>query len=153
MRYSEDPPYEVVSTKDVSFKELQEMGRFARYWDLISNSGNFQEARKLLLASDESPFRAFFAFSAWLFQRVGKRSSINLKTLAELVFTYLTDVCGGVHGDIGPIVARDYTRGGRSDLPRILAPYASADVAVMGKVLSLKRQQRTLTLQSSGIEE
>jgi hypothetical protein len=147
MRYSEDPPYEVVSTKDVSFKELQEMGR------LVANSGNFLEARELLLATHESPFQAFFHFSSWLFLQVGKRSSINLKTLAELVFAYLTNVRGGGIEDIGPIVARDYERGGRSDLPRVLAPYASSHMAVGERVLALKRQQRTLLSQSQGVGE
>jgi hypothetical protein len=153
MRYSEDPPYEVVSTKEVSFKELQEMGRFARYWDLVANSGNFLESRERLLATHESPFQAFFHFSSWLFLQVGKRSSINLKTLAELVFAYLTNVRGGGIEDIGPIVARDYERGGRSDLPRVLAPYASSHMAVGERVLALKRQQRTLLSQSQGVGE
>lgn len=146
MRYSEDSPYEVVSTRDVSFKELQQMGRFARYWDLVANSGNFVESRGLLLAQDPSPFKAFFAFSEWLFSRVGKRSSINLKTLAELVYTYLTDERGGERDIIGLVVARDYLRGGRNDLPRSLAPYAPAEKTQAEKVLSLKRQQRAAGL-------
>ena len=153
MRYSEDSPYEVVSTKDVSFKELQEMGRFARYWDLVANSGNFLEARERLLSTRESPCQAFFHFSLWLFQQVGKRSSINLKTLAELVFTYLTISHGGTADEIGQIVARDYERGGRSDLPRVLAPYASSHMAAGEKVLAFKRQQRTLSSQSQGVGE
>jgi hypothetical protein len=146
MRYSEDPPYEVVITRDVSFKELQQMGRFARYWDLVANSGNFMESRSLLLALDPSPFKAFFAFSEWLFGRVGKRASINLKSLTELVYTYLTDERGGPCDEIGPVIALDYSRGGRSDLPRVLASYAPAGSVRSEKVLSLKRQQRAAGL-------
>jgi radical SAM superfamily enzyme YgiQ (UPF0313 family) len=142
MRFSDEPPYEVLKTKDVSFKELQQMGRFARYWDLVANSGNFVESRPLLLACGSTPFDAFFAFSEWLFSKVGRRASINLKTLSELVFEYLVTVQGGEGDSVGEIVARDYQRGGRSDLPRSLAAYASGHKGGEARVLALKRQQR-----------
>lgn len=143
MRFSDEPPYEVLQTRDVSFQELQRMGRFARYWDLVSNSGNFIESRPLLLSGAEGPFKAFFAFSEWLYQKVGRRSSINLKTLSELVFEYLVSINAGSRSDIGTVVARDYMRGGRADLPRALMPYAG-EKRGSEKVLSLKRQQRVV---------
>ena len=142
MRFSDEPPYEVLQTRDVSFKELQQMGRFARYWDLVANSGNFLESRPVLLASGPTSFDAFFAFSEWLFSKVGRRASINLKTLSELVFEYLVTVQGGERDPVGEIVARDYQRGGRSDLPRSLAAYASGQKGGEARVLALKRQQR-----------
>lgn len=143
MRFSDEPPYEVLQTRDVSFQELQRMGRFARYWDLVANSGNFIESRPLLLRGEKGPFKAFFAFSEWLYGRVGRRSSINLKTLSELVFEYLLSMNAGEGAELGAIVARDYTRGGRADLPRALAPYAG-EKREHEKVLSLKRQQRAV---------
>ena len=145
MRFADEPPYEVVQTKDVSFKELQQMGRFARYWDLVANSGNFLESRPLILATGPTPFDAFVAFSKWLFSKVGRRASINLKTLSELVFEYLSVVHGRERDAIGEIVARDYMRGGRSDLPRTLGPYAGERKKGEGRVLALKRQQRSLS--------
>jgi len=146
MKFSDEPPYEILQTKDVSFKELQKMGRFARYWDLVANSGNFLESRAHLLQAGSTPFDAFFAFSEWLYSKVGRRASINLKTLSELVFEYLVmsgEGSGNTH-EIGRMVARDYTRGGRFDLPRVLAPYAPETESNNDKVLSLKRQQRTI---------
>lgn len=145
MKFAEEPPYEVLETRDVSFKELQIMGRFARYWDLVANSGNFVESRPLLLSTKETPFEAFYQFSEWLFSQVGRRASINLKTLAELVFNYMVDVVGRDRNLVGRVVARDYMRGGRSDLPRVLAPYVVEQESVEGKPLALKRQQRAIT--------
>jgi radical SAM superfamily enzyme YgiQ (UPF0313 family) len=144
MKFADEPPYEILQTKDVSFKELQQMGRFARYWDLVANSGNFLESRALLLKAGDTPFYAFFSFSEWLYSKVGRRASINLKTLSELVYEYLR-----LHGEgdaelLGSIVARDYMRGGRSDLPRVLAPFAADKQAGSDKVLALKRQQRAI---------
>jgi len=147
MKFSDEPPYEILQTKDVSFKELQKMGRFARYWDLVANSGNFLESRAHLLQAGSTPFDAFFAFSEWLYSRVGRRASINLKTLSELVFEYLVMTSGAESDrsqEFGRMVARDYTRGGRFDLPRVLAPYAPETESNTDKVLSLKRQQRAI---------
>lgn len=145
MRFSDEPPYEVLQTRDVSFKELQQMGRFARYWDLVANSGNFLESRPLLLASGPTPFDAFSAFSEWLFSKVGRRASINLKTLSELVFEYLSALQGAECDRVGEVVARDYMRGGRADLPRILSSYAAERKGGESRVLALKRQQRAIT--------
>ncbi|MDD2760845.1 MAG: DUF4080 domain-containing protein [Methylomonas sp.] len=41
LRYDPNPPYTILSTRDMSFLELQRINRFARYWDLIGNSGRF----------------------------------------------------------------------------------------------------------------
>jgi radical SAM superfamily enzyme YgiQ (UPF0313 family) len=59
MVYAEDPPYQVLSTSELSFTQVQEMSRFARFWDLVANSGNFL-ASKPLLWSGTTPFAGFF---------------------------------------------------------------------------------------------
>src|SRR5207253_4482365 len=41
MIYSACPPYEILQNKSIDFASMQRMRRFARYWDLIGNSGNF----------------------------------------------------------------------------------------------------------------
>ena len=38
---------------------MQRMRRFARYWDLVANSGNFLETTPMMWR-DGSPFRSFF---------------------------------------------------------------------------------------------
>lgn len=49
MVYSPHPPYEILQTKLVSFEQMQRMRRFARYWDLVANSGKFARTSELLL--------------------------------------------------------------------------------------------------------
>jgi len=143
MRYSDEPPYEVLETRDVSFFEMQRMERFARYWDLVSNSGNFSESRSYIWRDVPSRFTAFMDFSEWLFGRVGRRASIQLKALSELLFTYLTE--RGLPAEIvGPAIARDYERGGRSDLPRALRPFAQGELRQQESTIALKRQQRVI---------
>jgi hypothetical protein len=43
MVYSPHPPYEILQTRLIDFFTMQRLRRFARYWDLIANSGNFIE--------------------------------------------------------------------------------------------------------------
>ena len=41
MVYAQDPPYEILYNDLIDFATMQRLRRFARYWDLIGNSGNF----------------------------------------------------------------------------------------------------------------
>jgi radical SAM superfamily enzyme YgiQ (UPF0313 family) len=46
--YNPHPPYEVLSNKLIDFATMQRLRRFARYWDLVGNSGNFVETTPLI---------------------------------------------------------------------------------------------------------
>jgi radical SAM superfamily enzyme YgiQ (UPF0313 family) len=144
MRYSDEPPYEVLETRDVPFLEMQKMERFARYWDLVSNSGNFAGSRAYLWQGYESRFAAFMDFSDWLYGRVGRRASIQLKLLSELLFEYVVERRGVPAEEVGRAVALDYQRGGRTDLPRSLRPFATEVPQHSEATLALKRQQRAI---------
>ena len=48
MVYNPHPPYEILQTKLIDFATMQKLRRFARYWDLIGNSGNFVQACPLI---------------------------------------------------------------------------------------------------------
>src|SRR5438105_1326020 len=52
MVYNPQPPYEILQNKLIDFPTLQQMRRFARYWDLVGNSGNFVETTPLLWSKD-----------------------------------------------------------------------------------------------------
>jgi radical SAM superfamily enzyme YgiQ (UPF0313 family) len=91
MRYSDAPPYEILSTKDIPFTEMQVMRRFAKYWDLIGNSGNFPRALSLLWRDSTSPYTSFRALTEYLYARLQAADGINLMRLLEALFHYLTD--------------------------------------------------------------
>jgi radical SAM superfamily enzyme YgiQ (UPF0313 family) len=90
MVYSPEPPYEILQTKLIDFFTMQRLRRFARYWDLIGNSGNFAETTPLLWR-EGSPFRGFFRFSDWLYAQTRQTHSIALQRLRDLVARYLTE--------------------------------------------------------------
>ena len=54
MRYSPHPPYEILATRDIAFPDMQRMRRFARYWDIVANSGQFTATLPLLWGGEIS---------------------------------------------------------------------------------------------------
>lgn len=120
MIYSPFPPYEILSNRLIDFATLHRLRRFARYWDLICNSGNFVASRELIWHAEASPFWSFLELSDWLFAREGRTHGIALPTLSERLFEYLVDRKTLPEEQVAPILWQDYTRGGREDRPRFL---------------------------------
>jgi radical SAM superfamily enzyme YgiQ (UPF0313 family) len=121
MVYSANPPYEILQTKNIDFPAMQELRRFARYWDLIGNSGNFISSAPLLWSAGASPFQRFMQFSRWLHARIGRTDSIALVRLMELLFEFLTRELALPVPQVAESLWRDYQRGGRRDKPAFLA--------------------------------
>ncbi|MEQ1751115.1 MAG: DUF4080 domain-containing protein [Prosthecobacter sp.] len=89
MIYAPHPPYEILSTRDISFMEMQRMRRFARYWDIVANSGNFTGTLKLLWRDGASPFTEFLRFSDWLHTTLRRTHMIALPVIAQSLFDFL----------------------------------------------------------------
>ena len=136
MVYSPHPPYEILSNKLLDFSVVQELRRFAKYWDAIANSGNFVETLPLLWGENhdctidstterdtESPFVEFRRLVAWLFKQERKTHGIPLSRLIELLFQYLTEIREVAATEVAATLWRDYQRGGRSDKPHCLRPF------------------------------
>ncbi len=48
MLYSPSPPYEILQNRLIDFATMHKLRRFARFWDLVGNSGNFLETTPLI---------------------------------------------------------------------------------------------------------
>jgi radical SAM superfamily enzyme YgiQ (UPF0313 family) len=81
------PPYTVLATSLIDFATMQRLVRFARYWDLVANSGRFAHTVNTLLG--ETPFASFMAFSDWMYTRTDATHRIALDRLAKLVQEWL----------------------------------------------------------------
>jgi radical SAM superfamily enzyme YgiQ (UPF0313 family) len=93
LRFSPEPPYQVQATDCIDAAALQRIGRFARYWDLVANSGRFPRTLPLLLG--EAPFARFLAFSDWLHRQLGATHGIALERLFDAVHAWLAGEAGG----------------------------------------------------------
>jgi hypothetical protein len=125
MSYNPHPPYEILQNKLIDFPTMQRLRRFARYWDLIGNSGNFVESAPLIWQDGASPFTSFLRWSDWLHARLGRTDSIALARLMELLFVFLTDELSLERHVAAETLWRDYQRGGRHDLPNFLKELVS----------------------------
>jgi len=92
MVYSDIPPYDILKNNELSFNDIQIMKRFARFWDLTYNSGNFKKSVVLLWDNSTKVFENFYAFSLWIYEQTDSTYKISLQRLGELLFTYLIDV-------------------------------------------------------------
>ena len=119
MRYTPHPPYEILQSKLIDFPAMQRLRRFAKYWDLVGNSGNFVETVALIWR-DGTPFHQFLKFSDWLYLEIGRTDTIALARLAEKLFEFLTGPLGQEKTVAAAALARDWQRGGRRDAPEFL---------------------------------
>ncbi|EEF58747.1 B12-binding domain-containing radical SAM protein [Pedosphaera parvula] len=146
MTYGEHPPYEILQTKLIDFAAMQKMRRFARFWDLIGNSGNFI-ATTPLIWWEGSPFKEFMRLCDWIYEHLGRKHSIPLADLGEQIFSFLTEQKALPASTVSEALLADYQRGGRSDIPIFLRthfPETSPSRRDRLRSLAPKRQGRHL---------
>jgi radical SAM superfamily enzyme YgiQ (UPF0313 family) len=98
LRFNPLPPFNILSNSTVDFATMQRVNRFARYWDMIGNSGRFKHTLEQLMPASNtlnhnsgtannppSPFNDFMALTDWIYAKTGQTHKINLKKLYELV--------------------------------------------------------------------
>jgi hypothetical protein len=174
MIYSANPPYEILQNKLLDFATMQRLRRFARYWDMVGNSGNFLESAPLIWSSgvsaerrkfrgikecgflpkaatsalEGSPFHSFLQFSDWLHARAKRTDGIALLRLMELLFEFLTAELRLDAKLVAETLWRDYKRGGRHDKPGFMKDFLSDEESLLPpsktKTTLPKRQARHL---------
>lgn len=99
------PPYSILANDRIDFQTMQRLVRFARYWDLVANSGRFATTLPLILA--DSPFARFIALSDWLYAKTDATHRIALDRLARLVTDWLCEQ-GAERTKIVGYITQDY---------------------------------------------
>jgi radical SAM superfamily enzyme YgiQ (UPF0313 family) len=108
------PPYAILATDRIGFADMQRLVRFARYWDLVANSGRFAHTLSLILG--ETPFANFMALSDWIYARTDATHRIALERLAALVGEWLRQQ-GTASEIVAAALAGDYA--GQGHKPHI----------------------------------
>jgi radical SAM superfamily enzyme YgiQ (UPF0313 family) len=123
MIYNAHPPYEILQNKLLDFATMQRLRRFARYWDLVGNSGNFVAVTPLIWSSRASPFHSVLRFSDWLYAKIHRTDSIALARLMELLFEFLTRELALDPKRVAETFWQDCQRTGRRDAPNFLKEF------------------------------
>jgi hypothetical protein len=113
MLYSKHPPYEIMQTKYLSYKELQDIKRFARYFDIFYNSGKFSQTMLLLWETDASKFSAFMDFTNFIWESYSQTHKISIQRQTKILFDYLTQKMSRKR--VAESLLKDYINNNRDD--------------------------------------
>lgn len=115
LRFNPDPPYNILATNVISFAEMQNLSRFARYWDIVANSGRYTRTLPLLLGA--SPFQQFYEFSQWLWSRTRQTHALAHERMVHLLHEFLCERNADQRDMIDTSLLADYRgAGGRTRL-------------------------------------
>ena len=111
LRYNPVAPYNILSTRDIDFNTMQRVNRFARFWDMIGNSGRFRQTLPVILG--DKPFERFLLLSDALYEVAGSTWKISLRRIFELLYKVLIEQI-----NVSPEIARktlllDFKRSGQ----------------------------------------
>lgn len=141
MVYSDIPPYDLLQNDLIPFEKMQEMKRFARFWDLLYNSGNFRSTLPLLW-SDGKVFENFAALSLWIFEQTESTWKISLDRLSRLLHDYLLHVKQIEHALIAKAMIDDLLKIKGRKVPSYLKAFVGRLEQVEGVGSKHKRQEK-----------
>jgi radical SAM superfamily enzyme YgiQ (UPF0313 family) len=132
MVYEPQTPYTILQNSTVDFVTMQRIKRFARYWDMVVNSGRFAASLKLLLTPG-SAFAHFLTFSDWLWQTTAKTHEFAYEKLIDLMHEHLTLARALNQAEVRGALLADYLASGARGRPQCLALLLSAQQAAAVK--------------------
>lgn len=142
MIYSDYPPYQILSTDTMDYITLQKMNRFAKFWDLYANSGNFKTFMQWFRLQNDNPsfFWSFFAFTEFLSQSFTETHSLSLLSLSEQAWLFLKSKAVPQE-QATEVIEKDYCYGAkRRDLPFFLKSNDDMDKNKTTRTLKNQRQ-------------
>ena len=125
MVYDPQTPYTILQNSTVDFATMQRVKRFARYWEMLGNSGRFAKALGLLLQPG-SAFGNFLDFSDWLWQLSRKTHEFAYEKLVDLLHLHLTEARGIDAAQVRAALLTDYQGSGARGRPHCLADLLDA---------------------------
>jgi hypothetical protein len=99
---------------------MQRVSRFARYWDMIANSGRFPHTLPLILA--DAPFKHFLQLSDALYQHSGSTWKIALKRLFNLLYKVMTEDLKHDNEPLKTALTKDFQRSDQRGLADFMQP-------------------------------
>ena len=143
LRFNPLPPFNILSTDRVDFATMQRINRFARFWDMIGNSGRFHRSLPHILS--DQPFDDFMAITEWIYDKTGQTHQINLKKLYELVSQAVEVLFADKHGLFLATLEDDYTASKLKSRFSTLNLYGGQERESSSQNNLIQRQQRHMS--------
>jgi radical SAM superfamily enzyme YgiQ (UPF0313 family) len=90
IHYVKSPPYHVLYTKDISFREIESLLKFEEVFEIYYNSKIFDLTMNYVLSMIESPFEFFISFKDFAEERGFFDRKLDLKERFRLFFDFLS---------------------------------------------------------------
>lgn len=122
LEFSSEPPFQILSNKDMSADEIQAMDRFASFWDAVHNSGRLPSVmtRFRREMDEKSLFWAFFKLSEFLWNRFQRTHSIHFDDLVVAMHDYSCEVLGWAEDESCALLLADVKHIGAMHIPDFL---------------------------------
>ncbi|MEW5757203.1 MAG: DUF4080 domain-containing protein [Pseudomonadota bacterium] len=140
IRYNPHPPYDILCSDLLDFPTLQRLNRFARYWDMIGNSGRFRAALPLILGT--RPFANFLRLSDRLHEACGQTHKIALDRLFQMLHAALPPLFDIDPAQVEAALLEDHGRSGLKGPPGFFRAGPEASPAPPAKTRTPARQAR-----------
>lgn len=118
LRFNPYPPYNILSNNLIDFDTMQRLSRFARYWDVIANSGRFKYSKDFLLSP--TPFENFLILSDWIYQETKQTHQFALERLFKLLHEAMINVLELDAKQTEAHLLKDYEASGIKGYPKFL---------------------------------
>ena len=115
LNFNQDAPFNILSSSTLSYLQIRELERFARFWEIIGNSGRFNLSLPLMIAND--PFHHFYQISRWIFKTTGLTHKFSLKRLFDLLYLANQTLRLAHQGKLYDALEKDYKDTGLKGLP------------------------------------
>lgn len=142
MVYSDIPPYDILSNDLIPFSRMQHMKRFARYWDLVYNSGNFMKSFALMVDS-RSVYKVFDALTIFIYENTYSTWQISLDRLSKFLFDFMVQKLQLEEQKVADNLVEDILKVGGRKLPKFLRPF-SDKITSYDKLVVDKKNQRQI---------
>ncbi|SKA90721.1 Radical SAM superfamily enzyme YgiQ, UPF0313 family [Caloramator quimbayensis] len=91
IKYADFPPYQVLSTKDMSYINMEKLNKIEKVFDIYYNSGNFKLTMEYLLDIVPSFFNFFNEFSIFLNSKDFYTKNFDLKDKFYFIYEFLIE--------------------------------------------------------------
>jgi hypothetical protein len=118
------------------------MKRFARFWDLVYNSGNFTNTCDLLF-EETTVYDGFKHFTKWLYSETQSTWKISLDRLTQHIYDFLTQERSLVKEHVIETMLLDITKNKRRKVPQFMREHQTQH-EVKKQPKANKRQIRLL---------
>lgn len=133
MVYQSFAPFQILSTSTMDYFVLQRMNRFAKFWDLYANSGEFKNLMSYLRRQSGSFFWNFMKLVDFLSLKFMDTHSISMMSLAEQAWNYLEQTTEATE-----LIKKDFCEGSKK---RDLPPFLKNGATINTKTSRLNQRQ------------